>query len=193
LFITREVAMPGPGEQPGRARTDGRPSAPDLDRRPLRLRLFPDPALRGQARPLARFGRAPEALARAMLELMHAHHGIGLAAPQIGLPVRLIVADIGEGPVCLVNPLLSPSPARDCMTEGCLSLPGVEVEIERSRIVEVRGLDPSGTPVHFEARGLLARVLQHEVDHLDGVLIIDYPAATAGRRSFSAGRGAALA
>lgn len=128
-----------------------------------------------------------------MLELMRAHHGIGLAAPQIGLLVRLIVADIGEGPVCLLNPLLTPAPPRDRMTEGCLSLPGVAVEVERARIVEVRGLDPPGSPVHFEARGLLARVLQHEVDHLDGVLIVDYPTGTAGGRSFSNDRGVTLA
>jgi peptide deformylase len=128
-----------------------------------------------------------------MLELMRAHHGIGLATPQIGLLVRLIVADIGDGPVCLVNPLLTPAPPRDRMTEGCLSLPGVVVEIERPQIVEVRGLDQSGAPVHFEARGLLARVLQHEVDHLEGVLIVDYPAATAGGRSLPEERCVTLA
>jgi len=134
-----------------------------------------------------------EALARDMLALMHAHQGIGLAAPQVGQSVRLIVADIGEGPVCLVNPSLTPAPPRDRMTEGCLSLPGVLVEIERAQIVEVCGFDQSGSPVHFEARGLLARALQHEVDHLNGVLIIDYPAAPAGGRSSQVARGVTLA
>ena len=94
-------------------------------------------------------------------------------AGTVGLLVRLIVADLGAGPVCLVNPALVPAGSGECMEEGCLSLPGVLVEVERAGRVEVRGLDPTGRPRHFEARGLLARVLQHEVDHLDGVLIID--------------------
>jgi peptide deformylase len=157
------------------------------------LRLFPDPVLREIARPLERRGRAVEALACDMLELMRAHHGIGLAAPQVGLPVRLIVADIGEGPVCLVNPSLTPAPMRDRRMEGCLSLPGVHREVERAYVVEARGLDLRGSPVHFEAQGLLARVLQHEVDHLEGILIVDYPTAITGVRSSSDDHGVALA
>lgn len=149
------------------------PPRVDLAARPLALRLFPDAVLRGFARPLSRGGRRLEALARDMLELMCSRRGIGLAAPQVGLLVRLIVADLGAGPVCLVNPALVPAGSGECMEEGCLSLPGVLVEVERAGRVEVRGLDPTGRPRHFEARGLLARVLQHEVDHLDGVLIID--------------------
>jgi peptide deformylase len=146
---------------------------PDLAHRPLQLRLFPDPVLRMLAQPLDRFGTAVEALARDMLALMRLRQGIGLAAPQIGLAVRLIVADVGKGTVCLVNPKLAPLAAPEVAAEGCLSLPGVSLEIERAAAVEVRGFDPSGQRRHFTARGLLARVLQHEVDHLDGILIID--------------------
>jgi peptide deformylase len=142
---------------------------------------------------LERVDRRVEALARDMLGLMHAHHGIGLASSQVGLLVRLIVADIGEGPVCLVNPSLTPAPMRDRRMEGCLSLPGVVAEIKRAQIVEVRGFDQSGSPVHFEAQGLLARVLQHEVDLLEGILIVDYPTAITGVRSSPDDHGVALA
>jgi peptide deformylase len=111
-----------------------------------------------------------------MLELMRASRGIGLAAPQVGLSVRLFVADIGDGPVCVVNPTIAPVASRDRMAEGCLSLPDVTVEVERASAIEVHGFDAAGKALHFAARGLLARVLQHELDHLDGILIIDYRA-----------------
>jgi len=146
----------------------------DLSRRPLQLRLYPDFVLREVCRPLHDMRRDVADLARDMLELMHQHAGIGLAAPQVGLLVQVIVADIGEDPVCLANPRLLPTGHTDRMTEGCLSLPEVYVEVEREAAVEVRGLDPTGRPVHFEVQGLMARVLQHEVDHLHGVLICDY-------------------
>jgi peptide deformylase len=145
-----------------------------LCRWPLRLRIFPDPVLRAVARPLELVGHDVGTLAEKLLQFMRAHHGIGLAAPQVGLSVRLIVADIGEGPVCLVNPVVAPVGLPDRMVEGCLSLPDVTVEVERASAIEVHGFDPTGKPRRFTARGLLARVLQHEVDHLDGRLIIDH-------------------
>jgi peptide deformylase len=151
----------------------GQPPRTDLTLRPLALRLYPDNALRTLARPLDQFGAPAEALALDMLALMRRHRGIGLAAPQIGMAVRLIVVDLGEGPVCLANPEVAPLAAREIAAEGCLSLPGVCVDVARARAVEVRGVDPTGQPRHFEACGLLARVLQHEVDHLDGILILD--------------------
>jgi peptide deformylase len=121
-------------------------------------------------------------LARDMVDLMHRHEGIGLAAPQVGLLVRLIVADIGEGLLGIVNPQVMPvTDVKDSMNEGCLSLPDVSVEIDRKQAVEVRGMDPTGGPLHFEARGLLARVIQHEVDHLEGILICDYATAPGER------------
>ncbi len=152
-----------------------RPFTSDLNRRPLRLRLYPDQVLRQIAMPVKRIDRRTERLARDMLELMHRHQGIGLAAPQVGLLIQLIVADVGQGPICVVNPQLAPSdPDRDRMSEGCLSLPDVFVEIERQRRVEIRGRSPDGSPLHFDAEGLMARVIQHEADHLRGVLICDY-------------------
>jgi len=159
-----------PSSDPGRF-------AADLSQRPLRLRLYPDSVLRAMCEPMRAVDRKVADLARDMLELMHRYEGIGLAAPQVGLLVQVIVADIGEGPVCVVDPTLTPTGRTDRMTEGCLSLPGVYVEVEREIAVEVRGLAPTGAPVHFEASGLMARVLQHEVDHLHGVLISDYVGA----------------
>jgi peptide deformylase len=159
------------------------PGRTNLTARPLVLRLFPDAVLRKTARPLGCSNAQVEVLARDMLALMQARRGIGLAAPQIGLPVRLIVADIGDGPVCLVDPALAPAGPDEAMEEGCLSLPGIAVEVKRAAAVEARGLDPAGRPLHFKAQGLLARVLQHEVDHLDGILIIDRAPADRGNPS----------
>jgi len=152
----------------------------DIADRPLRLRLYPDAVLREIAQPVRHVDGQVADLAHDMLGLMHQHEGIGLAAPQVGLLVRLIVADIGEGPLAIVNPHITPvADMADRMSEGCLSLPEVSVEIDRTQAIEVRGQDPTGTLLHFEAGGLLARVIQHEVDHLQGVLICDYAATLA--------------
>jgi len=175
--------MPRPSDRNKRPSSRPRRFTADLTRRPLRLRLYPDSMLREICQPVRAFRRDVGGLVRDMLELMHRHAGIGLAAPQVGLLVQAIVADIGEEPVCVINPSLTPTGTIDRMTEGCLSLPGVFVEIEREIAVEVRGLDPAGSPVHFEAKGLMARVLQHEVDHLHGVLICDYAGEYEGGRT----------
>lgn len=176
--------------------TSSRPSAPrvDLSARPLTLRLYPDPILRATCAPLLRGGRQLERLANDMLTLMRARRGIGLAAPQVGLPVRLIVADVGNGPVCLIDPMITPAAPVEAREEGCLSLPEVFINVERPAQVEVHGLAPTGKSRHFAADGLLARVLQHELDHLDGILIIDrgWP-ATPGTRAQTPGVAADVA
>jgi peptide deformylase len=147
----------------------------DIPRRPLRLRLYPDAILREVASPVSRFDRRVTDLAAEMVELMLRHEGIGLAAPQVGVLQRLFVADVGNGPVCVVNPQLQlTADEGDEMTEGCLSLPNTRVAIDRSQKIEVRGYEPTGKPLCMTAEGLLARVIQHEVDHLNGVLICDY-------------------
>ena len=120
------------------------------------------------------FGNIVQDFFDAMLRFMREHHGIGLAAPQVGVLQRVVVADTGQGPVCLANPEILDQVGSDTMVEGCLSLPGIAVEVERNTQMELRGQDHRGKKVEFEATGLLARVLQHEVDHLDGVLICDY-------------------
>lgn len=140
---------------------------------PLRLRVYPAAVLRQQAQPFTQFGTQAETLARGMLELMRRKRGIGLAAPQVGLLVRLLVADIGDDVICLANPELTALPGVETACEGCLSLPGIEMNIERAQMVEVSGFDLAGRALRFTARGLLARVLQHEADHLNGILIID--------------------
>lgn len=108
-----------------------------------------------------------------MIETVHAAPGVGLAAPQIGKSVRVIVADIGEGPIALVNPKIIEKSGSQTFTEGCLSLPGIEAPVERASYVIVTGLARSGKNIKIEAEGLLATVFQHEIDHLNGYVFID--------------------
>jgi peptide deformylase len=138
------------------------------------IRVFGDPVLRERAREIVTFDRALRKLARRMIGIMHDAPGVGLAAPQIGVVDRVIVYDVDDDPQALVNPALSEfSEEREEGDEGCLSVPGVAMPVERSIRVRVSARDLKGEPVDFVAEGLEARVIQHEVDHLDGVLIID--------------------
>lgn len=138
------------------------------------IRVIGDPVLRERARDVVTFDRSLRKLAKRMIQIMHDAPGIGLAAPQVGVVDRLIVYDVDDDPQALVNPELSEfSDEREEGDEGCLSVPGVAMPVERAISVRVRGNDLSGSPVEFVAEGLEARVIQHEVDHLDGVLIVD--------------------
>ncbi len=112
-------------------------------------------------------------LARDMLETMYEDKGIGLAAPQVGITRQLIVLDIGDGPLALINPKIVEAEGSDIMEEGCLCLPGINMDVERSERVRVTALDTGGDAVDIDADDLLARALQHEIDHLSGTLIID--------------------
>lgn len=118
-----------------------------------------------------------------MFETMYAASGIGLAAPQVGVGKRVIVVDVTpvekeSAPLALINPEIMERMGCVEGTEGCLSIPGVEGVVPRAETVLVRGLDPQGNPFQVRAEGLLARALQHEIDHLDGILFIDrIPAA----------------
>jgi len=141
-----------------------------------------DPVLRQVAEDVEEFGDELRALVRDMFETMYHAEGIGLAAPQIGLSSRVIVLDIrrpdeqgDEGEqIALVNPRLTwHSEHTAKQSEGCLSIPGLEEVVERPAEVRVEGLDPHGEPVSIAADELLARALQHEIDHLDGVLFLD--------------------
>ncbi len=135
-----------------------------------------DPVLRSRARRVEHFDDALRAEIGRMGALMHDAVGVGLAAPQVGVPHRLLVYRVQpESPVrALVNAEVEwTSDATDVMEEGCLSLPGVHVEVERPVHVRVRGQDEHGEDLLVEASGFEARVIQHEVDHLDGVLILD--------------------
>jgi len=157
---------------------------PQLDaetraRRDAALRLVRkhgDPVLRSRARPVERFDGALREEVRRMGQLMHEALGIGLAATQVGVMHRVLVYRVeSEAAIAaLVNPVLEwASDAREPMEEGCLSLPGVLVEVDRPVHVRVRAQDERGEAMLVEASGLEARVIQHEIDHLDGVLILD--------------------
>lgn len=114
-------------------------------------------------------------LIEAMIETLHAADppGIGLAAPQVGVSKQIIVVDIGQGPIVLVNPRILARKGRQSGKEGCLCVPGLYAEVERAEWVRVKGLNKEGKPVEYEGHEILARVFQHEIDHLHGVLFID--------------------
>jgi len=140
------------------------------------IRAYGDPVLRTKARPVDRFDAGLRDEIRRMAVLMHDAIGVGLAAPQVGVSHRLLVYRVDpEGPVqVLANPELEwSSKDKDWMEEGCLSLPAVHVEVERPVHIRVTAQDERGEPVLVEASGFEARVIQHEMDHLDGVLILD--------------------
>lgn len=141
--------------------------------------LMGDPVLRRMAEEVQAFDDDLRALVRDMFETMYHAEGIGLAAPQIGISTRVIVIDIRkdgeEGKqIALVNPRLAWSSDHTAkQSEGCLSIPGLEEVVERPAEVRVEGHDPHGEPVSISADELLARALQHEIDHLDGMLFLD--------------------
>ena len=138
------------------------------------IKKYPDRVLMQHCRPIETVTARETTVLDDMVRAMHRYRGIGLAAPQVGILKRLIVADIGKGVVKLVNPEILGSKGADRMIEGCLSLPGVEVEVERPFEITVRGLDENNNEVEFNTSGLLAKVIQHEIDHLNGKLIIEY-------------------
>jgi peptide deformylase len=140
------------------------------------VRKLGDPVLRAKALPVERFDATLEREVERMGVLMHDALGVGLAATQLGVLHRVLVySAYSDDPLTvLVNPVLEwESDERESAEEGCLSLPGVHVEVERSARVRVRAQDEHGEPLVVEADGLTARVIQHEIDHLDGVLILD--------------------
>jgi peptide deformylase len=146
----------------------------------LPIRIYGDPVLRGRARPVVSFDDDLRALAAEMVDAMHEGDGIGLAAPQIGRPVRLIVVDAGaagdEGGEArvLVNPEITDRSPETCVyEEGCLSIPEVRADVERPESITVRYRTLSGEAAEVRAGDLFARVLQHEIDHLDGRLFVD--------------------
>ncbi|HLI33329.1 MAG TPA: peptide deformylase [Solirubrobacteraceae bacterium] len=146
------------------------------DRALAEIRKLGDPVLRTRALPVERFDRALRAEARRMGEIMADALGVGLAATQVGILHRLFVyrVDPDEEVQALVNPLIvAASEERETGEEGCLSIPYVHVAVERHRQVTVRAQDLKGRELELEAEGLQARVIQHELDHLDGVLILD--------------------
>ncbi len=144
------------------------------------LIILPDPLLRVQSKPVERVDEAVKRFADDMLETMYDAPGIGLAAIQVGEPLRMLVIDLAKedepkAPQVFLNPeILSSSDARSVYEEGCLSIPDYYAEVERPASVRVRYLGLDGQMHEEEADGLLATCLQHEIDHLNGVLFIDH-------------------
>jgi peptide deformylase len=155
-----------------------------MDTEPLPILLMPDPHLRRRARAvLAADADAVRAVAPRMLAAMYAAPGIGLAAPQVGSDLRLVVMDLArEGeepkPMVLINPeIVAVSRETAIREEGCLSLPGQYADVERPARVKARWEEADGAKREIEAEGLLAVCLQHEVDHLNGILFVDHISA----------------
>jgi peptide deformylase len=147
-------------------------------RKPLPLRYYGDPVLRKKAEPLASVGPEVRDLISDLFDTMYRERGIGLAAPQVGVSQRVFVVDVeGDGgqrtKLALVNPKLVRSSGSVVGEEGCLSIPGIHADVRRHAEVAFEALDESGARITVEAGGLLGRALQHELDHLDGVLFID--------------------
>ncbi len=140
---------------------------------PFQIRVFGDPVLRTPAHDVVAIDDGLRQLAEDMLATMYEAPGVGLAAPQVGVQKRFFVYDIGEGPHAVVNPRLSRHRGEWTYEEGCLSVPGLSWPIVRAAEVHLDGLDLDGKEISVDADDLLARVFQHECDHLDGMLLLE--------------------
>jgi len=139
------------------------------------LVLYPDKPLNQKAEPVKNVGPALVKFAAEMMEVMEKWDGVGLAAPQVGVSLRIITLHNPETDenMCLVNPEILETEGQELGEEGCLSLPTIFAMVPRYTRIRVRALNEIGTEMNFEATGLLARIIQHEVDHLDGIVFID--------------------
>ena len=140
----------------------------------LDIQVLGSPILRAETVPVKNFDAELQQLIDDMFETMHAAEGIGLAAPQVGRTESLAIVEVENAAYVLINPEIVTAEGHDRAEEGCLSIPDVYGEVERNTRIEVRALDRHGEPFAVEASGLLARAMQHEIDHLHGKLFIDY-------------------
>ncbi len=142
----------------------------------LSIRLLPDPVLTRKARKVSMIDNSVKKLIDDMLETVHAAPGrAGLAAPQVGVSLRVVVIDVPEGEnICLVNPEIVKKSGERIVEEGCLSIPGYVGEITRAETVTVKGKDREGKSIRIKGEGLLAQALEHEIDHVNGILYIDH-------------------
>ena len=145
----------------------------------LKILVFPDPRLRTLAEPIMDFDNSLKKLSEDMIETMYEGSGIGLAATQVNVHKRIIVVDISEeknSPLILVNPTLKKiiNPEKKSYSEGCLSVPGFYEELLRPSSVEINAYDVNGNEVNIVTEGLLSVVIQHEMDHLDGKMMVDF-------------------
>lgn len=140
----------------------------------LEIRVLGDPILRDTTNTVAQVTDDVRRLLDDMFETMYAANGVGLAAPQVGRRERVCVIDVGDGPLALINPQVTLSEGRVRGEEGCLSIPEIFGEVERAVSVTVQALDAQGEQISVQGSDLLARALQHEIDHLHGKLFLDY-------------------
>jgi peptide deformylase len=143
----------------------------------LAILEYPDPRLRTKATPVVVFDEALHRLVDDLLETMYAAKGVGLAASQVDVHKRLLVLDVSETrdqPMVLINPQILSAEGRVPGEEGCLSLPGIYDKLERAARIRVRAVDRDGKPFEIDAEGMLAVCIQHEMDHLEGKLFVDY-------------------
>jgi len=145
-----------------------------MDETVLRIRLLGEPVLRKKSRPVKRITAAHRDILSKMARTLYESSGIGLAAPQVGINESMIVVDIGSGLYKLVNPKIVKKEGSQVMEEGCLSLPKVCIKVKRAKKILLKAQDEDARHISIEADDLLACVLQHEIDHLKGKLIIDY-------------------
>lgn len=138
------------------------------------IRIMGDEKLEKVCRPLKQVTDRDRELIQDMLDTMYDANGVGLAAPQVGVLKRIVVIDIGEGPIVMVNPEILETSGSQTGQEGCLSLPGQAGIVTRPNYVKVRALDENGEPYEFEGIELLARAVCHECDHLDGIMYVRY-------------------
>jgi len=140
----------------------------------LPIRIAPDPVLRQKSKRVRSIDSSIHKLIVNMLETMHAAPGVGLAAPQVGIPLRVIVIGLPEQEdIALINPEIVRRKGERLLNEGCLSVPGYAGEVKRAEAVTVKGRDQNGKEIRIKADELLAQALEHEIDHINGVLYID--------------------
>ncbi|WP_204151064.1 peptide deformylase [Leptolyngbya sp. CCY15150] len=150
-----------------------------LETPPLTLHYLGDRVLRQPAKRIAKVDDSVRQLIKEMLQTMYSEDGIGLAAPQVGVHKQLIVVDCdpenaASPPLVLINPVIKSSSPETCAyEEGCLSIPGVYLGVTRPEVIEVAYKDENGRPQRLKAKGLLSRAIQHEIDHLNGVMFVD--------------------
>lgn len=140
----------------------------------IEIVLHPSPLLRQKAKPVRKIGPSLRRLLDDMAQAMYTNHGIGLAGNQVGVLKRVMVVDVGEGLLQLINPeIVRIDRETEEAVEGCLSIPGLQGDVPRAKTLRLRATLPDGRTAWWDAEGLFARCLQHEIDHLDGVLFLD--------------------
>lgn len=138
-----------------------------------KIKIYGDPILREKAQPVLEVTPQIKKLIKDMAEIMYENEGLGLAANQIGIGKQIMTVDVGQGLLALINPRIEESCGEESVEEGCLSLPNIKIRVKRAKMIKVRGLNERGRKIKIEAEGLLARAIQHEIDHLNGILITD--------------------